>query len=408
MAKTLTDRLIKAAKAAAPGKRRMIPDGIVPGLYLRITDKGQKSFVLVARFGGSKNPVPRKLGSYGAMSLEQARNKARTWLGLLARGIDPGIYEAQERAAELAKQENSFAAVFESYVANHLSKLRSGRHVEQSMRRTLMKPWGTRPISAITRKDVIAVVFAVHDRGARTAANRLLVHVKGLFAWAVERGILDSSPAALIKRPAKERARDRTLSDDEIRAVWRGCESLGPAGRAIRFMLCTGQRRAECGSVPWLEMDPNGRTWSLPASRTKAARAHQIPLSDPAIQCLGEPGSGFVFSNNGGSKPITSWSKPVAKLREIVAQELPGVAPDWTLHDLRRTAASGMAMLGADRVTIGKLLNHSDDDDITARYDRHRRQTEMRAAMDAWGRHLARLIDGGEPATVVGLHGRRP
>jgi integrase len=150
-----------------------------------------------------------------------------------------------------------------------LSKLRTGHGVEVVLRRVL-KPWGPRPISSIGRRDVSSVIFGIHDAGSPIASNRALAYVKKFFAWAVERDLIDASPAALVRRPAKERARDRVLSDAEIGAVWRACGSLGPFGRAVRLMLASGQRRSECGGATWTEIDLSGRLWRLPAGRTKA------------------------------------------------------------------------------------------------------------------------------------------
>jgi integrase len=412
MAKILTDRAVRAAKAAAPGKRRLMLDSIVPGYGARISDKGQKSLVLVTRFGDSKNPTPRKLGDFGVIGVKQGRDKARSWLELIARGIDPATHEAQERAAELAKQENTFAAVFESYFALHLSRpeMRSGKRVERDLRGTLMKPWAARPISTISKKDVQAIVNAIHDSGKRRTARLRRVQIGGFFNWCVRRGLLDVNPAALVERPSKERSRDRVLSDAEIAACWRAAGNLGPTGRVIRFILCTGQRRGECGGVPWSEIDLGARLWGLPAERTKNKKPHTVPLSDLAIECLGDPGGGFVFSNNGGSRPITSWSKATARLRELVTKELPGVVADWTLHDLRRTATTGMARLKIAPHVVDRILNHTSGtvSGVAAVYNRFEYLEERRAALDAWARYLERVVNGGKAGKVIELRGQRP
>jgi integrase len=150
-----------------------------------------------------------------------------------------------------------------------------------------------------------------------------------------------------------------------------------------------------------------GRQWRLPAERTKNKKAHQVPLSDLALECLGEPRAGFIFSNNGGSTPITSWSKSTAKLREIVTRELPDAVANWTLHDLRRTVASGLAQLGAARETISRVLNHIDGT-TTGIYDRYSRSDEVRRVLDAWARRLERIVSGSESGKVIELHGQRP
>jgi integrase len=300
----------------------------LPSLYVRVTDKGQKSFVLVRRYPGSKNPTPRTLGEYGAMTLNQARVKARQWLDMLARGFDPAIQEEQSRSAELTRQVDTFAAVFEDFVKRHLSTLRTGWDVEVAMRRVLLPKWGKRPISTINRKDVIAAVYEVYDGGAPVSANRLLAYVKTFFAWCVERGRLDASPAALVKKPAKERSRDRVLTSAEIKFIWNACEGCGAVGRAVRFMLCTAARRGEVGGVTWAEIDRSARLWRLPSSRTKVAKSHELPLNDAALECLGEVRGQFVFSNDGGATAINGWSKAKAKLDRLVAEEHPDAVRD--------------------------------------------------------------------------------
>jgi integrase len=401
----LTDRAIKALKPAPAGKRLLRADGLVPNLYLRITDKGRKSFCLITRYPGSRHPAPRTLGEYGAISLEQAREKARVWLALLAKGVDPAIQEARERAAEAARQADTVAAALELFIERHLAGLRTGHDVTVALRR-LLKPWALRPISSITRKDVKDVVFGIHDGGAPIAANRALAYIKKFFAWAVERDLIDASPAALVKRPAKERSRERVLSDAEIKAVWVACRSLGHFGRCIRFMLATGQRRGECSGAVWTtEIDTSAPVWRLPAGRVKANRAHELPLNNLALECLGKPnGDSYIF---GGLKPVTSWSTSTAALRRLVAEQLPDAVPDWHLHDLRRSVATSMARLGIDRIVISRILNHADSG-VTARYDRYGRDIEMVEAMERWDRRLREIIDGGKSADVVELRGRRP
>src|SRR5262249_674966 len=161
-------------------------------------------------------------------------------------------------------------------------------------------------------------------------------YLSKFFGWALDRDMIEASPAALVKKPGKERKRDRTLTDDEIRAIWRGCERVGVFGRAVRFMLATGQRRTEVGQAPSTEIDGAARLWRLPGERTKAGRAHEIPLSDVALGVLdASPQLGrFVFTTR-GDRPISGWSKWKASLDAAVLADGATVA-QWGLHDLRR------------------------------------------------------------------------
>jgi integrase len=416
----LTDRMLKALRPGTEtwskyvdGKDRPILwDTVVPGGFgVRISGT-RRSFVLVKRYPGSKNPTQRAIGACGAISLDKAREKARAWLELIQKGIDPADHEEEQRAAEQRRRADTFAATFESFVAHHLSTLRTGRDVEIIMRRALLPGWGGRPLTGITRRDVIAIVFGIHDGGSKIAANRTLAYIKKFFAWCVERGLLDASPASLVKNPARETSRDRTLSDVEIRAVWRACDRCGAAGRAIQFMLATGCRRAEAGGVVWSEIDFGDRLWRLPAHRVKNNRSHELPLSDVAIACFAEARGAFAFSTDGGTTPVNGWSKAKRRLDAAALEELqrerPGADfPEWHLHDLRRSVATNLARLGVDRVVIGKILNHTANGDVTAIYDRYGRDREITEAMAAWGLRLKQIVDG-KPADVVSIRrGRR-
>ena len=197
--KNLTDRTLKALKPAKAGKRYDVMDLIVPGLAVRVTETGQRTFVLVARYpdptaphGRAKQPTRRALGEYGALTLEKARGKARDWLALIRQGIDPRSDEERRRAAELQRQGNSFAAVAEAFIARHVSKRWKGAEVERDIRREFIARWGARPITSITRHDVVAVIDAAVDRGAPYQAHNLLGYVRRLFNWAITRGTYGS------------------------------------------------------------------------------------------------------------------------------------------------------------------------------------------------------------------------
>src|SRR5262249_47010572 len=142
--KPLTDRAIRAVKPAEPGKRSLLWDALVPGLALRVTDRGKRSFVLVTRYPGSTHPAPRSLGAYGAISLGQARTKARQWLEMIASGVDPGIREIERR-------QETFKAVATNYFARKAKDHRSRKLSETTLTRLVYPTLGNRPIDSITR-----------------------------------------------------------------------------------------------------------------------------------------------------------------------------------------------------------------------------------------------------------------
>jgi integrase len=319
-----TDRFLKSIKPAPPGKRLIIWDAQIPGFGIRVTDRSaadeKGAFVLVTRFPGSKNPTPRRIGDYPAMSLAKAREIARGWREDIRQGFDPKVKEEQRRRQEERRRADSFSAVFAAFAEDHLSTLRSGDDVKSAIERRVLPTWGDRPVSEIRRADVHELIRGLR-KSIPIGANRVFAYLKKFFGWLVDQDMIENSPAAAVKRPSKEVKRDRVLTDAEIRAIWEACGNVGAFGRAFRFMLVTGQRRSEVGKMTWGELDMIHRAWALSRARTKADRAHEIPLSDLAMSIIGEcPKIGdFVFSTGRsaparagaktGARPISGWSK---------------------------------------------------------------------------------------------------
>ena len=423
-----TDRFLKALKPAEPGKRYIVFDAQVPGFGIRVTercrDEDKGSFVLVGRFPGSNNPTPRRIGDYPALSLAKARQIAREWREDLRQGIDPKAREAERRRQEQRRRADTFGAVFGAYADEHLSTLRTGVGVKRAVEAHVVSQWGQRPLSDIRRGDVNELVRELR-KGAPIRANRVLAYLKTFFGWAVDQELVEASPAAAVKRPSKEVKRDRVLTDAEIRAIWEASGELGVFGRAFRFMLVTGQRRSEVGKMAWREIDRSNQMWTLSRERTKADRAHEVPLSVLALSVLEDcPRLGdYVFSagrggtaHTGGAAlagPISGWSKAKAALDKLALEKAKALAlergvdappefPDWHLHDLRRTAATHMAKLGVDRVVIGKVLNHAEQE-VTAIYDRHRYDAEKRRALELWARRIEEIVGGSDDGKVVSI-----
>lgn len=421
-----TDRFLKSLKPAAPGKRYIAFDAQVPGFGIRVTercrDEDKGSFVLVARFPGSDNPAPRRIGDYPALSLAKARQIAREWREDLRQGVDPKAKAAERQRQEQRRRADTFEAVFRAFADEHLSTLRTGEDVKRAVEARVIPQWGQRPLTEIRRADVNELVRELR-KGAPIRANRVLAYLKTFFGWAVDQELIEASPAAAVKRPSREVKRDRVLTDWEIRAIWRACGELGAFGRAFRFMLATGQRRSEVGEMTWSEIDRAHSLWTLSRERTKADRAHEVPLSKLALSIIDDcPRIGaFVFSTGKRARAnarepaapvaISGWSKAKSALDELVlktarasaverSEDAPGAISNWHLHDLRRTAATYMARLGVDRVVIGKVLNHAEQE-VTAVYDRHRYDAEKRRALELWAQRLAAIVDGKDDDNVL-------
>jgi integrase len=386
MAKRLTD-LACARARPVPGKRLELYDGAggVPGLALRITERGIKSWSVYYRVGGRLRRLT--LGRYPDLSLVEARRRARQALEQADRGFDPA------GRAEGRRRRDRFAEVAADYLELHCRRNRH-RAIPVTMRflRPALAAWGPRPIQSITKRDVLDLVDGIAGR-APTMANRTQALLKRLFAWAVEREIIAANPLAGLRPPAREASRDRVLSGAELGAIWRAAGGMGwPWAAVFRLLILTGARKSEATGMAWAELDLERRTWVKPAARTKSGREHALPLPEAALEIITSlpqvDGSPWLFpSRTGGPTSRTSDAK--ARL-----DRLAGVR-DWRVHDLRRTAATGLAELGALPHVIQEVLGHAPPP-LLGRYQRYRFEAEVRAALEDWAEHVLGLADGGK------------
>jgi integrase len=392
----LTDRFINSRKNAPLGKRVSYPDAIVPGLALRITDRGHKSFVLVSRYPSNPaHPTRRALGDVGAITLEHARQKARAWLELIGRGIDPRIEEARQRSEAQRRQLNTFAAVAAEFLERHAIGLRKSAEAKRIIEGEFVKRWGSRPITDIMPEEAAAAIRAIVKRGAPYQAHNAFGYLRRLFNWAIgthQFGI-SSSPVAQLKPKdliGKREARERTLSDDELRAVWLATEKAGyPYGDIFGTLILTGQREREVAEMRWSEVDFDKRMWTIPAKRMKGSRAHEVPLAPRALALLqGLPrfASGeSVFTTTGGTKPVNGFSK--AKTR---FDKLTGVA-GWVIHDLRRTMRTHLSALPVQDLVRELVIAHAKPG-LHKVYDQHAYQNEKRRCLELWEARLLSIV----------------
>lgn len=435
----LTEKGILHAKPADKGSRYTLLDLVVPGLALRVTDKAAKSWVVQGRIKGGAGGIRVMIGSYPAIELADAREKARAIVELMARGQDPRVAVERERIQEKRRQADTFEAVARDFIAKHLSKNRTGERDRKLIERDLIPAWGVLPMTDIRRRDVADLLDKVATRqkgkptrggkdgrkiGGPVAANRRMSTIRKIFNWALSRGIVEANPAARMERIGEEKPRDRVLADHELRLIWQAAAELGaPFGCALQLLMITGQRRTEVGRMRDALVDRDKAAWTVPAEDAKNKREHLVPLSrealavvaalDLARKAMAEAGQeepkrlgDFLVTSN-GSAPISGWSKYKLqldrKLAELVAEagpEAKGVEP-WTLHDIRRTVATGMARIGIDQFTVGKVLNHTDRSVTGVHYNKWAYEPEKRAALDRWAGHLRLVVD--PPANVVRL-----
>jgi integrase len=357
-------------------ERREIPDDYMRGLYLIVQPSGAKSWAVRYRHGGKS--AKHTIGPYPVFGLKQARDAAAGVLRVVAEGRSP----KQRQAGTVAED-------VEQFLVRHGKNYRPKPLYEATRRLQLfvVDEWGTRKLESITRADVRAMLDGIE---APVAANRVHSIVRKFFNWAVENDLIANSPVAGVRAPNPETSRDRVLTDDELKAVWRAAEGIGhPFGAILQLLILTGQRRGEVAGMRWDELDLERGKLALPKERTKNKRFHEVPLSSQAIaiiKALPRIGDQYAFTLN-GSAPYNGFK---VKERFDVAVN---IAP-WTVHDLRRTAASGMARLGVSLVVIEKILNHVSGSlaGIVGVYQRHEFAEEKRAALQQWADYVERLV----------------
>lgn len=392
--KRLTDASVKRLKPPTSGQVDTFDQGY-PGLALRLSYGGGRSFVFFYRVGGKLRRLT--LGTYPALGLAEAREAWRQARQEVATGRDPG------RSGVVGAGATDFRGVFEEWLERDQSKNRSASIVRKKLEKNVLPHWANRPIGTITRRDVLDVIDRIADRGAVTQARRVHGYLARMFGWAQGRGIIEINPLTNLPKPGSETKRDRVLTDVELTAVWNAASEFGfPYGDAIKLLILTGARRDEIGRLNWSEVTPAYDAIALEGSRTKTGVPHIIPLSAPARGILETlpriADSQWVFTTR-GQTPIADWGRAKAKLDQASNVET------WTIHDLRRTTATGLQKLGVQLQVTEACLGHTAGSrgGIVGVYQRHDYANEKRAALEAWGQHVLGLIDGRSTAQVVPL-----
>lgn len=405
---------LSVEKAKPADRRQELPDSLVKGLYLVVQPSGRKGWQVRYRTGRAHRRMT--LGAYPVLSLADAREKAREVLLAAQAGEDPAetARRAKRARGELAERD-TMRELVNLHAERHLSKLKSGKSVARELERHVVSQWGDRNIHEITRRDAIDLLDGIADSGRATTANRVRGYLGKFFNWCIERDVIAASPMVGVKRPAKERSRDRVLSDDEIRWFMAACDRQGwPWGSVGKVLLLTGQRLGEV--VGMREAEIQGDRWTLPSDRTKNGRAHVVPLSVSVRDVLAgveriKGGPGLFFTTT-GETPLSGFHKGRNRLAEtmveIATQERsePVEIEHWTFHDLRRTAATGMARMGQPVHVVEAVLNHVSGSmsGVAGVYNRHAYEDEKRIALEAWARFVSDLVDG-RADNVVSIEG---
>jgi len=409
----LTTRFVAAAKPKRDGAgdavRAEYPDAACPGLHLVVQPTGTRSWAFRFRRRIDRKSVKLTIGKAGegGLSLAAARHAAAAHRHRLERGGDvTSVTPVTPKTEGSGDKIETAAAAFLELHVRRKNRASHARAVEGIFNSIVLPAWRGRTIASIRRRDVIELVesIAVDGRGYR--ANRTLAALSKFFNWLVARDALAFSPVTGVEPPHKEEVRERVLSDDELRAVWLACEHDGALGQAIRMLILTGARRNEVGRMEWSEINGERLIWILPAERSKNGCKHEVPLSLQAWAMIeARPrfaACPYVFSAD-GKGPVNSWGK----IKRRISARTGIAAETWRLHDLRRTAATGMQKLSVQVPVIEKALNHQSGvfRGVAGIYPRHDYADEIRIALQRWADRVEEIV-GGKPAKVVKLRGR--
>ena len=342
----LTKSLVEAAKPP-PAAQAFFRDDEIRGFALRIIATGAKSFVWEGRVNGRMRRIT--IGRYPDFTVALARAQALRIRATLADGRDP------YRERELKKHEASFRGLRLRYIQDY-SKLHKRSWLRDERRLARCKNWDTRKLSDINANDLLKLQQRIAQAHGRIEANRTLELLRAVFNKAEAWGLSDTNPARRLER-FKESRRERFLTDDELRRLNGAlAEEINPYWRAyFPLLLLTGVRRSELLTIRWAEIDLSGQMLRL--THTKSGDPRFVPLPATALQILTNlPSRGtseFLFPGTGRTHHLvevkTAWARLCGRAR------LSGV----TIHDLRRTLGSRLAIAGVNLPTIGKALGHT-------------------------------------------------
>ena len=427
-----TTKLTQAAvdRLSVPSDKAVVYwDNQCPGFGLRISPRGRRTWIVMYRVAG--RAVMETLGTTAQTpSVAQAREHARASMTRARDGVNP-VAERREAEKEAAVKAMTFGEVAERFLAEHVernSAPKYAREVRRIFDHDVLPRWRDRPAWEIAKQDVNDLLDAKagsRERkrkgtrdGAATQANRTLTRLRTLFRWAVDMDLIEADPTTGVRQRIKEKPRDRVLDNDEIRAFWTGCDRLGwPFGALLKLLLLTAQRRDEVGRLRWNELDLDKSTWTIPRERAKSDRAHIVHLSGPAIEIIKAlPHTGDLVFSGTGATAVSGYSQAKTRIDNLMTAQLREESGDpeaeivpWILHDLRRTATTGMAGLTIAPHVVDKILNHTGGviRSVAAIYNRFAYLDERKAALETWGRYVMDLVRPKAPENILSINRAR-
>jgi integrase len=390
----LTDRFVASVKAEG---RTDYFDAVTTGLVLRVAAGGRRKnwcLFYTSPLDGKRARVG--LGAYPALGLAAARAKAIEAAGAAADGGDP-------RRTVKASAGMTVAGLVEAYIRDPgKTRLRTIDEIERRLRRDVLPRIGDLRITELARRDVRNVFEPIERSGKPVSARHAFADIRAMLRWAVEHEYLSTNPIERMRGPEISAPRERVLTDSEIETVWHTLPKILPISyqRIVQLCLITAQRLGEVSGMTRQELHLRDREWHLPGNRTKNKTPHIVPLSDMAASVITDAleagGAGALF-------PICGVT--VSAMISLANKRGQFGIPHWTIHDLRRTALTGMARLGVAPIVLGHVANHRTTTraGVTlAVYQQYTYAAEKRAALDLWADRLSAIV-GGTGADVVPL-----
>lgn len=385
------------------------------GLVVTVHPTGDRTYSYRGRIDGRLHRERLEVAGVPVSTFAEARKVYAALVTDRRNGVDLPSRDQQAKQARVERP--TVAKLCADYIERHAKpNKRSWQQDARMLDKDVLPAWGKLKADAITRPGVVALLDEITDRGSPMQAGKVLALVRKVWNFGLDRGAVPANPAARIPRPVKVRAKDRVLSDAELRALWLHLDESGmrpQVAGALRLQLLTGSRIGEALSVEWTEVDAKAAAWLIPSAKSKSKREHLVPLSAPALAAIqAQPQAGrYVFPARG--------KEPKAIRTEVAAHELTeALAGDtafaraireaggqpFTSHDLRRTVETRLASLGIGREVRDRVLNHRDASVSGTHYNRHDYLAEKRAALDAWASLLDGIVSGKMPEKIASFH----
>jgi integrase len=366
------------------------------GFGVRVTANGARAFVLNYQLRGREYRYT--IGAWPTWTALIAVKEARALRKRIDKGENPLDDRAAPAAAAPIETPKLTGEVIEDLIKRHVSTLRTARSVESALRRLVLPAIGSIPIYDLRRRHIAAMLDTIEEQTGPVQASRVVAYITKCFNWWATRDDEFTSPMirGMARSRAAERARDRVLTDDEIRLLWAQLDASGTFGALVKVLLLTGQRRGEVAGMRRSEIDPDG-VWTIPAARYKTKRAQAVPLSATALAVIeAQPKGDVVFASAIGTA-FSGYDKPKKALDKASGTS------GWTLHDLRRTAKTLMQRAGIRPDISERVLGHVQGA-IEATYDRHGYTDEKREALEKLAAMIERILHPA-PTNIIALRG---